>query len=333
MIDLRNLDIVDFDVSQLMSNNHMKKLDLNGNKIPRVDLTPLTSCKRIQEVVLHGSTEGETILSDSTMEKISEEVVYDEITNFDALSYLPSFNSLLYSLSYVRKHEPKWKLLHLFRNALVVQGFGWMGLLDIGMKKIEHFLKNLSSSGFTETDQNELMALLIKQIDRGGTTIDLEIESMKRYGELVIRIDDVVKLRNEEMKLPFVPVLTFGIDEETIELLESVGDSVDTHYADLRSLWLTAYGHEIMESLALRTTCEMKKYPQVADALTTLGFEIPTLPESESYSIIGWRNRRTLRKHGVSSPEPKIEVPKHLSSEMIEYIWQLAEYRNDILSD
>ncbi|MBY8998826.1 MAG: hypothetical protein KGD60_13950, partial [Candidatus Thorarchaeota archaeon] len=146
----------------------------------------------------------------------------------------------------------------------------------------------------------------------------------------VMRIDDVVELRNEEMKGQYVPVLTFNLDKESRDLLESVGETVDSHYADLRMLWLTAYGYEVLASMKLRTTCEMKVFSKVASALSALGFDIKTMPESEVYSIIGWRNRRVLRKHGIESPEPTIKVPEHISSEMIEYIWQLAEFRNEI---
>lgn len=106
-IDLSNRDIVQFDVSQLRSNGRITELRLDGNKLSRVDLTPLRSCKKLQTIILDDTTDGETILSDSSMEKISKDVVYDEITNFDSLSYLPSLNSIGYSLPYVKKREPK----------------------------------------------------------------------------------------------------------------------------------------------------------------------------------------------------------------------------------
>ncbi|MBY8999031.1 MAG: hypothetical protein KGD60_14990 [Candidatus Thorarchaeota archaeon] len=174
-IDLSNRDIVQFDVSQLRSNGRITELRLDGNKLSRVDLTPLRSCKKLQTIILDDTTDGETILSDSSMEKISKDVVYDEITNFDSLSYLPSLNSIGYSLPYVKKREPKWKLIHLFQNALFVQGLGWMGLLHISIQKTERLLKELTSSGNTDKIQNVLLTLLIDQIDQGGPTIDLDV--------------------------------------------------------------------------------------------------------------------------------------------------------------
>ena len=333
IINLENLDIETFDTSQLASNSRIKKISLNGNPIPRVDLTPLISCRRLKEIEIHGDTEGETILSSNSMEDISKDVVYDEISNFDALSFLPSLDSILFSLPYVRKHEPDWKLIHLFRNALVVQDLGWMGLLDIGMKTIKKYLGDLTPSGFSDSTKLELVKHLIDQIDRGGTTIDLEVEGMKQYGNLLMRIDDVVELRHEEMRGQYVPVMTFGIDHESIVLLESVGESIDTHYVDLRHLWLTAYGYEVCESLAVGTTCEMKQFPMIADALSELGFEIKRAQDAETYSVIGWRNRDALRALGIDSPEPKIKIPDNISSDMIDYIWQLADYRKSITSE
>ncbi|MCJ7817831.1 MAG: hypothetical protein MUP60_03170 [Candidatus Thorarchaeota archaeon] len=329
-VNLSNLDILHFDVSQLAVNDRMRKLNLEGNKIRRIDITPLVECKKLDTIMLDDETEGETILSDSTIEKIAKEEVYDAITNSDSLSFLPSVDSISYSFPHVRKREPKWKMLHLFQNALFTLGLEWMGILDIGLKKSEQILKKLLLTGFTNEIQKNLLSSLIAQIDQLGTTINLDVESLKQYGELAIRIDDVLDLRSKEMKNQYVPVLHFAIDKESIALLESVGESVDTHYADLRMLLLTAYGYEVLESLAMRTTCEMKVFSTIQNALTSLGFDIKTVPDPNPYSIIGWRNRRELRKHGIKSPEPEIQLPSNISSEMIEYIWQLAEFRNDL---
>jgi hypothetical protein len=152
---------------------------------------------------------------------------------------------------------------------------------------------------------------------------------MAHNGDLVMRIDDVVEQRRAEMMNQFVPVMTFPIDKESIILLESVGESVDTHYADLRMLWMTSYGYEILESLGMGTTCEMRKFSTIKDALSTLGFEVTTTLDPRTYPIIGWRNREVLQKQGIESPEPEIEMPKQLSYEMAYYIWQLAEFRSN----
>ncbi|MHA1949452.1 MAG: hypothetical protein ACXAAO_11635 [Candidatus Thorarchaeota archaeon] len=328
IIDLSNRDIVEFDASQLMDNDHIKELRLDGNRIPRFDLTPLKSCNRLKKILLDDSTEGETLLRDSTMEKLSKPVLYDKISNFESLSNLPSLNSVIYTFSLLKRREPKWKLIHLFLNSLYLLGLGWMGNLDIGIKSSERLLKHIAKSGYNKEIQNTLMTALKDQIDRGGSTINLDVEEMKKYGDLVMRIDDVVELRTEEMKGQFVPVLALDIDRESIEMLESEGESVDSHYADLRMLWLTAYGYEVLESLAMRTTCEMKVFTNVQKTLKILGFDIETRTDRNRYKIIGWRNRKVLGKHGIKSPEPKIVLPDSITSEMIEYIWQLAEYRN-----
>jgi len=326
-IDLSNLDIRYFDTSQLMSNNRLRKLRLNENSIDRLDITPLISCKKLGTLILDGETDAETILSYGTMEDIAKEVILDAVETFDALTYLPSLNSINASFDHVRKQEPDWKVIHLFQNSLRVLGCGWMGMLDFGLKKSTQILKQLLNSGYSQDLQDTLLSYLIEVIDNKKPTINLDIETMKDYGDLVLLIDDVVEQRNTEMKNQFVPVLPFDIDEESIAILESVGESVDTHYADLRMLLLTSYGYEICESLALGTTCEMREFSKIQEALTTLGYGIKTKLDSRPYPIIGWKNRKRMRKHGIDSPEPEIKLPKQLSSEMIEYIWQLAEFR------
>ena len=326
-IDLSNLNIQLFDTSQLIAYKSLRELHLNENKIERLDITPLISCKRLNTLILDGETDAETILSYGTMEDIAKEVILDAAENFDALTYLPSLNSIKASYDHVRKQEPDWKMIHLFQNSLRVIGCGWIGMLDIGLKKGTQILKELLNSGYSQDIQDTLLSYLIEVIDNKEPTIDLDIESMKNYGDLVLLIDDVVEQRNAEMRNQFVPVLAFDIDKESIAILESAGESVDTHYADLRMLLLTSYGYEILESLAMGTTCEMREFSKIHEALTTLGYVIKTNLDSRPYPIIGWKNRKTMRKLGIESPEPEIILPKQLSSEMIEYIWQLAEFR------
>ncbi len=329
-INLSNLNIQHFDTSQLIAFNSLRELQLNENKIERLDITPLISCKKLNTLILDGETDAETILSYGTMEDIAKEVILDAVETFDALTYLPSLNSINASYDYVRKQESDWKTIHLFQNSLKVIGYGWMGMLDIGLKKSTQILKQLLNSGYSQDLQDTLLSYLIEVIENKGPTIDLDIESMKDYSDLVLYIDDVVEQRNAEMRNQFVPVLAFAIDKESIAILESVGESVDTHYADLRMLLLTSYGYEILESLTMGTTCEMREFSKIQEALTSLGYEIKTNLDSRPYPIIGWKNRKTMQNLGIESPEPEIKLPKHLSSEMIEYIWQLAEFRTSI---
>ena len=330
-IDLSNKNIVEFDVSQLIGRKDTEILNLQGNRIPRLDLTPLRSCKRLDTILLDGSTDGETLLSDSTMEKISDDDLYHEIINFDALSYLPSLESIRYVFPHIRKHEPPWKLLHLFRNTLIHLNLGWIGYLDVEVKQCERLVKKLLFDSFTADVQTDLINALIEQIDRGGPTIDLDVESMKDYGELVIRIDDVVEQRIREMERQVVPILGHVVfDEEIKDLLESVGESIDTHYAELRMLWLSAYGYEVLTSLNLRTVCEMKHFSKVEDAFSALEYDLQVESLVEQYSFITWKSRRTMKEQGFDSPEPPENFPQYISHELREYIWELAEYRHSI---
>jgi len=327
-LDLRNLDILQFDTSQLDSNHNIRKICLNDNKIEQLDVTPLITCKNLRTLILDGETDAETLLSNDTMEDVAREVVLDAVETFDALTFLPSLNAIRISYDYIRKHEPDWKVIHLFQNSLRVIGSGWMGMLDVGLNESRAILEHTLSSGDLKEVEARLVSILAEKIDNGEPTIDLDIQVMKHQGDLVMRIDDVVENRVAEMNRLFVPVMKFPIDKESIILLESVGESVDTHYADLRMLWLSSYGYEILENLNMGTTCEMREFSLIQEALSTIGFEIKTIQEKNEYPIIGWKNRKVLQAHGIDSPEPQIELPQNLSSEMIEYIWQLADFRS-----
>jgi hypothetical protein len=73
----------------------------------------------------------------------------------------------------------------------------------------------------------------------------------------------------------------------------------------------------------------MREFVKIQDALSSLGFNVRTVLDSRSHSIIGWRNRKVLREQGIESPEPEIKLPKQLSYEMVEYIWLLAGFRSN----
>jgi len=327
-LDLSNLNLSEFDASQLILYNNLRELRLNKNNLDRIDITPLVSCKNLRTLILDGETEVETILSNHTMDDIADEVILDAVDTYSSLSYLPSSSSIAFSYKHVLRNGPDWKLIHLFHNTLRVIGYGWMGKVDLGLKKTKMTLETILENGASQKIHDLLFSFLIDQIENHGPTIDLDIQSMKQYGDLVMFVDDVVEQRNAEMNDQYIPVLQFDVDQETIDLLKSTGESVDTHYADLRMLWLTSYGYEILESLSMGTTCEMREFSIIREALSSLGFEIKTQLDPNPYPIIGWKNREEMRRHGVDSPEPKISLPKRLSDEMVAYIWQLAEFRN-----
>ncbi len=87
--------------------------------------------------------------------------------------------------------------------------------------------------------EKELVSTVCDQIDRGGTTIGLDIEACLQYPEFVMRTDEILKLREEEMR----DVKLFRMD---------IKDSFSEYQVDVSEIALTANGFEILRACGMR---------------------------------------------------------------------------------
>jgi len=122
---------------------------------------------------------------------------------------------------------------------------------------------------------------LCKQIDKGGTTIGLDVDKMSEYGDTALRVHKVLDLRKGEIEQVAIAKISEG-------------------KADLRALWLTAYGHSILSSLGMGTTCSLNDLDKVMDALTRLGFSVNVISRD-------------------------LSMPTNITMSMRTYIWKIAD--------
>jgi len=351
-IDLSSRNISQIDLSSLRSNSSLRALHLNENQlsvldleplrgctnlrslhlqenqITRLDVTPLIRCSKLNSIWLDDDVENETLLSNSNMENRASDYVIDQIGTFDSLSNLLSLSAVFHVYQLVKKHEPDWKIVHLFHNALALSGLGGAGMLDVKVSLQRKLLEQIESKTFKDELQEFALSALCAQIDRGGPTVNLDIDFMNLHGDLAIRIDDVLELRQCEMQNVQVPILKWAIDNESVELMELAGERVHTTYAELSYLLLTAYGYEILESLNIGTIIDLDSFCKVEDALESMGFNIVTNIDPTPYDQMSRSSRKVLKSSGIQVKEPDISSPKDISLPLVEYIWALADFRS-----
>lgn len=176
---------------------------------------------------------------------------------------LPSFRSLpnaaitwSYILETLDTYENEGIQLHL--DLLYALGFGYLGYIEADISEI---LKRVSDNTKIEVGRKEILPLLLEQvfaqIETKGQTTGLHLdEAMKQHTEFVVLAPTILDLRKKEMAKVRVPF---------------VGDE-----ANLRYLWLTAYGFQILSALKMRLYTNQEGLLKIRESLQGLGYNLRT---------------------------------------------------------
>ncbi len=338
---LGNNQLQTIDLSPLGSCTHLQNLSLSRNQLQTLDLTPLSPCKFLSEldfnenqlwqVFLPLFTSCDTIYyiraednplryidvtplkscpqlpyleldRDVTPETIMHQGIFNNKggvdpganplgyppyskTEYDAPIKLANLEVVAYTFQMVGDRD-HWKVLHLLHEALSLLDFDWIGMIDLEITDAALFLKDILGTereSVREMVNEKLVQVFCLQVDKGGTTIGLDTERISfESAEFVQRIQDIAELRLEE--LTRVSILQRG------------------EQIDLKLLWLTAYGHQILSSQKLGISCSINEFEQVKKAVAEIGSEIQIITNGH------------------------IQFPTEMSEGLREYIWHVADY-------
>jgi Leucine-rich repeat (LRR) protein len=285
-------ELREVDLSPLTSWSELQTLNLRWNKLQEVDLSPLASCSGLQKIRLgnnSGKDIGVTLLSRNTVEQELEPS--DELLkelNYDTPLLISRLGLIRYLARIVHKHESNsWKVTHLATSLAQMVGLEEIGLLDINSSTL---LQILDASD-TDMMRQELVECYYRQLDAGGTTIGTDANALTRGSseKLVERIPDILKFREKEMKAAATNIWRWWHSD----------------CLDLRPLWLTAYGYEILSALELGLECTMEEVAPISEAFAEIGAELRTTDTGE-----------------------RMYPPTKMSKQMREYIFKLAEHRS-----
>ncbi|MDF1538085.1 MAG: hypothetical protein P1Q69_04200 [Candidatus Thorarchaeota archaeon] len=298
-------NLADIDLSPLRSMKNLSILLLNDNKLQDIKLIPLSSCKKLKylnltknqistqnltpfcssrdlHIAIDEDTETSKLLSEKTMKLSFFKDMGKILTNFDDLGSLDDIQLIKDIYPTIRKHEPNWKIYHLLFSALNQLNIDWLGLPDLNVKKtLKEIFHCFSFPDMIQDLQTSLISQVCKQIDDNIPIILLDTEKIKEIAELTTRPPRILEQRNEEMG-------NLVID-------------VSNGFVDLRPMWLTTYGHEVLSALALGTRCNLDDLKKVEEILLGLGFQLRIADDS---------NQNTASK---------------LTKPLQEYIWIIAD--------
>ncbi|MFO7835311.1 MAG: leucine-rich repeat protein [Candidatus Thorarchaeota archaeon] len=298
-LDISNTNLKSIDLNALEKLGRIRHLNLNGNQLTSINLAPLLNCRNLRELLLHNNNlkrvditplmncrELHTLdTSENNMDRIGV-TIFNESTIRRLLSSVYSqiraYNVplMVRNLDLIRAIEKKlwlyegvsWKYVHLIQCLVQRLGFEYLGFLDLTVSQFVSILEETSVEAIKEKVLNAFLA----QIEAGKTTIGLDIDKVAGTA-LADRIPCILKARSAEIEQ-----VTINIDEK----------------ANLKPLWITAYGYKILSTSNLGLQCNPSKLNDILRLFEEVGLNF------------------AVSKDGKPT-EPDIEMSKTMK----EYIW------------
>lgn len=285
---INNNRLSELDLSPLVRCTELLQLFLQDNTLRRLDLTPLALANGLSSSSWETRFFMDSFVPwiETLFSKDNFWSVYSETPlsiRYDAPVFISDLAVISQVLNKVIQSEPAWKMTHLLHNTLSLLGLDWLGMVDTdaGSLLTEYF------AGQEQAILEEMVISRVsEQIDSGSTTIGLDAQRLSEHPELAVKSDRVLDLRRREI--------------EQVRVVETESG------LDLRPLWLTAYGYQVLSALGLGTSCGSDEKKRVQNALSERGLELGTIASGTADSVT------------------------EMSTPLREYIWHLADYRSEL---
>ncbi len=251
------------DLAPLSSCSSLQKLNLAVNQLQTIDLAPLSSCSSLQKLYLHenllqtnDAVHSWLPLSTATREAVyttpPREVVYARPTDTYTWQFL---------LRVAQEQGTNWRVQQDILHAL---GLGEYGFIDHDLADL---FRSIPVDTSVELAREHVAKILVNEIvravDTDGATTGFKVEELlAQHGEIAVRTQRIIELRGVEMQRVVV-----GVSDTEV---------------DLRELYLTAYGYNILTALSMHLTTNLEGLERVRTALGELGFELKTGETSKS---------------------------------------------------
>ena len=304
VLDISDNQLKSIDLTPLERCKNLRELKLNSNNLSTVDLWPLQKCRRLVEIDLTQNwleSINLTPVVDRTMTIVDRtsiiqiDVIYfyffyilNMNTNIIAHTgrsqnimsrFPPHIQWMQYKNQY---HEGNWKILkeriltaiehvdpeywfHIQKGILEYLGMSELSGYDGNPENIIYPIdQSLPLSIALEQIYENVTQLLEQQIIRGGPTTFLDVDEFRKTGASRL-ISLIVKERENEIKNARILIR---------------GNKVL-----LRSLWLTAYGFDLLRALELSLETDKLGLAQVEASLNKVGLQVKTEEIDDSMEL------------------------------------------------
>jgi hypothetical protein len=268
------------DLTPLTSSIELEGLYLGWNQLQTIDLTPLTSCPELKELILLNNQlqyldltplAASTSLYDFSIDETVKSSFWIRIPFYEDMFEEYELDEIGSIPTYERpKEDYQWRVvrditggyfvipLRVQQDVLYALGLKDYGFIDWDLSGVFRFFS-------PETPHNEVVdkikGMLIGEIeiaiDEGRATTSLNLEQLsEEHSAIAKRYQKVIELRKSEI---------------TDLVIKTTDEKVD-----LRGLWLTAYGYEVLSSLNMRLYSTHQEFKRVKEAFEKIGFILQT---------------------------------------------------------
>ncbi|MFX1272906.1 MAG: leucine-rich repeat domain-containing protein [Promethearchaeota archaeon] len=309
-IDLSGNRLQTIDLSPFSSITGIQTLKLNENMLETIDLSPLSSCPHFGELHLKGdSFEGVDITPLVTSPYFNYVETDAPVTSWINVPYQRSIVTRNAQISGSRERftvepsapEGSWELLHKLANIphglsipiqtyiLKALGLEKYGLIDADISGLLCSIPPvLSLDKARKSVTSFVVEQMCEQIDRGGTTIGLDVDRVLTEAKgIAERIDSIAKLRDSEMQ----------------QVVAKRREKSMTLTYDLSQLLFTAYGFSILGSVRPIFLHEVSnlEFGMIQDSLRAMGYEMKVVDAKDITENIPAENMSIHMKRYVSS--------------------------------
>ncbi|MFW9863764.1 MAG: leucine-rich repeat domain-containing protein [Candidatus Thorarchaeota archaeon] len=266
------------DLSPLSQCTNLRILAVSENQLPNIDLSPLYTCSNLEQF-----SAGQNRFVHTDVTPLSNNVGLPYKEEEESISWLRREGSkygrpqkvcswsFLYRI--VKQHDTDFRLQ---QDILYALGLDEYGFFDCDLRDL--FLSippDTSIESVREEVVNELISQIGKIVESDKAAPGLALEKLiKKHPELAAIAPHILSHRNREMKRLAVTVK---------------GSEVD-----LRELWLSAYGYEVLNALDMGLVTDLEGLQEITEALAELGFDLKTDRTSKSTINMEWQLKETI---------------------------------------
>jgi len=258
-LNLYGNNLENIDLAPLAFNENSLSVDLSGNYLRTVDVTPLFTCSKLVQIGADYNS-----LRQSWISRTADQTIYERPAR-----KLPW--PILYKIA-----EEYGVNRRVQQDVFACLGFSDYGFVDQNM--VEFLTKTPPETPIEkvcEKTRQILLEILFTAIEKEASTIGLNLDRLSKiYPKLATRVPEIIKQREREMQRIKIAEIRKNMVNERSSNREIYFQNREDKKYDLRQLWLTAYGYEILKALRMRLVVDTEELEQVKDAFNELGFDL-----------------------------------------------------------
>ncbi|TXT55675.1 MAG: hypothetical protein BAJATHORv1_30055 [Candidatus Thorarchaeota archaeon] len=288
VFDIKYTDVSELDLTAFSNCTKLRELRLEFTEIHNLDLAPLVHCKNLEffsitspEVLDFTVFAGRDKLSVPDTDFVGDpphlvtfigEEHYPNLSRRDINSHFPviftSLDVIVEILPLIQNQTETWKYIHLFWNICRLTGLGMLGLVEADFELISDMIGARDSP---DALREIVLDKVLNHLDKGGTTLGLDLDSALKYSEIAIRTPQILEQRNKEIKEFLIPQ--------------------KPKFRDFLYLWITSFGFRILTKIKPANWDNISKEltKEIINELEKNGIPIQRVPIDEfQHSQISW---------------------------------------------